>query len=303
MPNTYAYDIALSDDFLTVVVTIFYFLLTAVALLYAVTSWCLIKNFRNYRNFVYLNTILANLVFIANAYWRGYVDQHNIEYEPRKEDRDVFAYQMFCILFSSQTVKNFWSLIISLLFYVDFVKVFDKHIKRKYLISSLCGWVVPLILIQVIYFSGYYLLYFDENSVKDVFVITVYIYIAVTFLSPAIVNCIFYIITVSSVCCSVKTTANTTTSKCWRFCIAGLIFVYCNVSIFIIISLDFIKIYYPSLRGVADLFVIFLDPIVLNLLFMLGRSNMVLWHIVLVKKSQRNHYHNNITVNEFLRLR
>lgn len=45
--------------------------LTIAAFIYGVTSWCLIKKFRNYRNFVFLNAILPNLLLFSFIFVNG----------------------------------------------------------------------------------------------------------------------------------------------------------------------------------------------------------------------------------------
>lgn len=117
--------------------------LTLATLTYGVTSWCILKKFRNYKNFVLLNAILSN--FLRNILTPIYLhlSSENDHNKSNATTASMLYLEYLAEYFS--TAKTHWLLIISHMFYADIVKVFSGNMQRRYLKSSIFGWGVSLI--------------------------------------------------------------------------------------------------------------------------------------------------------------
>ncbi|KAF9798367.1 hypothetical protein SFRURICE_016005 [Spodoptera frugiperda] len=104
------------------------FALTLIAFVYGVTSWCLIKKFRHFRNYVILSAITAGLLRLVTFQIGMSLITRDI----------VLNYPVVPALVASTMTYfslsfNCWLLVLCYIFYVDFVKVFRLDIHRRYL--------------------------------------------------------------------------------------------------------------------------------------------------------------------------
>lgn len=190
------------------------FLLTLATLIYGVTSWWFIKKFRSYRNYVCLNAILANFFISSMLKITFYVSEHS---SLNLNQGCWFSIITIYLLIYLATVKHHWLIVICHMFYVDIVKVFNEHTRKKYLKSGLFGWCVSLITTLVHFFvtSGFFI-NFDVNPSDVGFII---------FILTLTVNCLLYFIIVYSLFRSSNTSGHTATNKWRRLAIATLIFI------------------------------------------------------------------------------
>ena len=83
--------------------------LTLSTLIYGITSWCILRKFRNYRNFVFLNAILSNFINdTSNKVIHFYFIWFGVE-----------TYLFYGLIFLSHcchTARAHWLLVISHLF-------------------------------------------------------------------------------------------------------------------------------------------------------------------------------------------
>ncbi|KAJ8707283.1 hypothetical protein PYW08_011417 [Mythimna loreyi] len=216
------------------------------ALIYGVISWCILKKFRNYMNYVCLNLLLAQfLVVLCRKYALVSVT--------------AVIIGIYVIL-----VRGHWLVVVCHMFYIDIAKVFDGHMpKRRFLKSFLFGWVVPVL-------STIPILFTLSNIVDSIIL-----------LSPLILNIILFIIIVCSLCRKSEASATTATSKCRRLYIATLIFIVGDVSLIayfligFILSESYVRPY---------IYILMLSPILLSVFLVVVKSNRELWHQYYVNK-------------------
>ncbi|KAF9801949.1 hypothetical protein SFRURICE_016199, partial [Spodoptera frugiperda] len=120
------------------VVTWILIVLTLIAFMYGLTSWCLIKKFRHYRNYVFLNIILSNLLRISMYVLPDIWCESII-------DCDILT--LISLYFD--LCFHHWLLVFSCILYVDFVKVFHIDISRRFLKSSIFAWGMPALIVFV----------------------------------------------------------------------------------------------------------------------------------------------------------
>lgn len=118
--------------------------LSLTTLVCGLTSWCIIKKFCNYRNYVYLNTILANFLFYSTEL--TFQMYENVILVPKI---------IFILFFYLLSVKNHWLLVMCHMFYVDLVKVFGSNIQSRNLKSTVFAWIVSFISINILILISY----------------------------------------------------------------------------------------------------------------------------------------------------
>lgn len=111
---------------------------TLATLLYGLISWCVLPKFRNYRNYVFFNALLSNFLKIMAYHFSGLLC---LQLKTRFYLRRYFS-----------TTNTYWLLVISHMFYIDIVKVFNGNTRRRFLKSSFLGWGVPLITLLFVFF-------------------------------------------------------------------------------------------------------------------------------------------------------
>ena len=245
------------------IINVIMLVLTLTALIYAVVSWRIMKKFRDYKNFVFLNLILVNFLLYSLRSGMEYAGKINISWVVKM----IHMFKYYIIL-----GNHYWLVVTTYMFYVEFVKVFNGHIKMKFLKSCLFGWGMPFISLGLIYHLS---MLEPENYTVAIIIRSLMVLCAVL---PSILNCAFYIkIIVDSVCFS-NTGAHTASGKCRRLCLSTVIFIFSDV---IFVSLYTLFIFVDSL----GMTVIFLDwlfiqfiVLVLDVFIVLSRSNRELWY-------------------------
>ena len=154
------------------------FALSMTAVIYGVTSWCIIKKFRHFKNYVFISANIANMLYFLAWFFMAHPG------ELLKYSGDLV---MFVLFLYTLLLCNSWILVTCYIFYVDFVKVFYYDIRKRCLKSSLFCWGVPSITFFFLYvipvlLSSYDLLY---NYLTPV---TLGIYIAL-----ALIGIIFFL--------------------------------------------------------------------------------------------------------------
>ena len=117
--------------------------MTLATFMYGVTSWCLIKKFRNFNNYVYLNAVFVNILRLTLGIFS--LIRGGIYLTKLAQYINIY----FFILMFFSAVYNYWLVVMCYIFYVDIVKVFDTDIKWKYFKSSLFAWGVPFIFLVI----------------------------------------------------------------------------------------------------------------------------------------------------------
>ncbi|KAJ8730996.1 hypothetical protein PYW08_002409 [Mythimna loreyi] len=251
--------------------------LTLAALIYGLTSWCFLKKFQSYRNYVLLNAILSDffyyLTFSTMKHWI-FISSFQLHY---------FA-----------TAKTHWLLVISHMFYVDIVKVFNQNVQRRYLKSCVFGWGVAIITTTI---SWYLKDHYFKSVPKFHFIMFYYMkphdwYVYTTILYsdqilPLIINCVLYIVTVFSLCRSFNTSTQANSNICRRLYIATLIFLLSDVAlvstyfIVMVTQKDFILLRWNK-NGESDitteLLFRYLNPLLIIVFLVAVRGNRKAWH-------------------------
>ncbi|KAH9643946.1 hypothetical protein HF086_016496 [Spodoptera exigua] len=110
--------------------------LCTITLSYGILSWCLIKKFRNFKNYVFLSGTLVNVIRLSLlAATVMHRDLNTLKFAFSKL---IFMSNLSLIYFS--TVYNNWMVVMCYMLYVDIVKVFKKDFKKKYVQVTLLTW-------------------------------------------------------------------------------------------------------------------------------------------------------------------
>lgn len=276
------------------------------AFFYGVISWWLIKKFRNFKNYVYLNAVSANVFsFIVLSIGFNYI--HTLKSWTIKSDwTQVLCISIIFHLFVYfKTVYNYWLVVICYMFYVDIVKVFNMDVQKKYLKSNLFAWAVPLLIsvfVIIVILS-------ESSQIQDKYpnVDFVLLFFVGSLVMPLMVNCLIYIRIVCSLlrCCNAN--EMTATDKWRRFYIVSLMFVMSDV---IMVSGYILYFYFVSTNFssetliVFDIILYFLNSIALDVFLVVLKCNRELWREYFVNRSrlrsleQTHRCRDNITMHE-----
>ncbi|KAF9823554.1 hypothetical protein SFRURICE_011407 [Spodoptera frugiperda] len=270
IPNTTAF----KPTLVSVVVEYLVLAMTLTAFIYGVISWCLIEKFRHFRNFVYINAVVSSLLRLLTVSIIIPCVMQVIVIDD-KDILDICRY--ICTYFSA--VQNYWMLVICYIFYVDIVKVFRGHVKRKYLKCYLFAWGIPF----VTFLTYYVFLYFNEKaqfyasgSTLDYFANSVEVFIIV---SPLMINCGLYAAVLIALCHCFKPKAPTATDNWRRFYIATLLFLLSDVLVLSSLIWDAMSVTFV-LRAVMSK----LQQVAIAIFFPLLRNNRELWQQYFAKK-------------------
>lgn len=291
--------ISRSTDFIIKSVVI---AVTLATLIYGVVSWCIMKKFRTYRNYVFLNAILSNFLYCVAVLWRKRILRSS----------DSIGWKVFSYFFLTyvSTAKCFWLVVINHMFYVDLVKVFDTHVQRRNLKSSIFGWGVSLITTAIYTYLRYYN-YFrfptDYMAQGNLLVRGTINLIAVYGLQiiPLAVNCLMYLIIIFSLCRSFISSAHPP-SYIWRHLyIATLIFVLSDILLlydYFIKNLLYYTMPLEDLRvQVATVLIkLFtkLSPLILDIFLIVLKSNRKLWYELYVKRMNQRQRGRDIVMRD-----
>lgn len=223
-------------------------------LIYGVTSWCLIKKFRTFKNYAYINAILAAWLRILVTT----VDKLSLFSKENAFNNTIFDFIFGYLM----TVQWSWLVVICYIFYMEIVKVFNMEIRRKFLKSTIVTWVLALfttayVTVQLIYFWD------------SVFLFSLSIIIVAL---PLIINVVLYFFIIGSLCCCSRGNASTT-GNCRRFYIATLIFIFSDLIIFFGIALTEVV----NTLYIVDALLSCSQIIILDVFLPLLRSNRELW--------------------------
>lgn len=261
VPNTTAF----RPTLVSIIVEYIVLVLTLAAFLYGVISWCLIKKFRHFRNFVYLEAIGSSLLRLTTV---SIVIPGVMQVIVIDDEQIMDIWRYICAYFT--TVQNYWLLVICYIFYVDIVKVFRGHVNRKYLKASLFAWGLPFITFLLYYiFIKFNKKILPSGSSSDLVANYVEVFIII---SPLIFNCFIYIVVVFSLCRCFNPSGSTSTNNWRRFYIASLLFVLSDVIVLSSFIWDILSLSF-FIRAVMSK----LQQIVIDLFLPVVRSNRELW--------------------------
>lgn len=257
--------------------------LTLVTFSIGVTSWRIIRKFRLYRNYVYLNAILTNfLQIIVNIL---------IPYTMGSIKNAWFHRFFFCLNVYLSSVKSHWLLLICHLFYADFVKVFDVHIQRRYLKSTLFAWGVSFVTTTIFMFVLYYFLYYSSDmTIVNRSVSLIVVLTRGSSILALTANCCLYILIVRSVCRNFNTSSHTASNTWRRLYISTLIFVLSDI----MMLSEYVASFFRSINfTTAFLLLETLLPnfsaFVLSVFFVVVKSNRKIWReFFILKFKQRS---------------
>ena len=252
--------------------------MTVATFIYGVTSWYLIRKFRNFNNYVYLNTTLVNICRLIV-----------MSVTEMRLDGAYDSIKNFITFMYFSTVYNYWLLVMCYMFYVDVVKVFDGDIKRKFPRSFLLAWGVPTtgLIISII------MLIIIERVVEcdrdKLILLGITILAAFTAeLLPLIINAVVFTKLVCSLffcqgkpgCVVPKEVRNK--EKWRRFSTAVAMFMLTNISIVIYLLCSFI-----STDILLQTILFSCQIIFLSLFVILVKSNRILWHEYFLNRKNR----------------
>ena len=243
------------------------FAMTLVTFLYGVTSWYLIRKFRSFNNFVYLNVILVNIMRLSVL---SFTTMHSAL------ELTTLTHFLFSIYL--MTVYNYWLLVLCYIFYVDVVKVFRKDVKRKFLKSSLFAWGVPLMVLIGCRLASLIIDVLLEGNVEKrlLRLVTSCIFITCNII-PVIINITMFAYLVRSIFC--KDTVTEVSKKerrrenCRRLCTATAMFILTNILVMALILWNVFEISFTQ-RALG----LGLHIIAFALFVPLVKSNRVIWH-------------------------
>ncbi|KAF9823553.1 hypothetical protein SFRURICE_011406 [Spodoptera frugiperda] len=270
IPNTTAF----KPPLVSVVVEYLVLAMTLTAFIYGVISWCLIEKFRHFRNFVYINAVVSSLLRLLTVSIIIPCVMQVIVIDD-KDILDICRY--ICTYFSA--VQNYWMLVICYIFYVDIVKVFRGHVKRKYLKCCLFAWGIPFLTFLTYYVFLYVnrkAKFYASRSTLDYFADSVEVFIIV---SPLMINCGLYAAVLIALCHCFKPKAPTATENWRRFYIATLLFLLSDVIVLSSFIWDVMSVTFV-LRAVMSK----LQQFAIALFLPLVRSNRDLWQKYFAKK-------------------
>ena len=260
--------------------SIFVFVLSSTTVLCGITSWCKLKKFRNHRNYVYLNAILVNvLLYLIKIFAAPY-----IAYSNHLSLKIVCFFLLYFLIY----VRNLWLLVICHMFYLDFVQVFDSHIHRRYLKSSIFAWGFGFLATAIYCFVSWF------YPISTTALTTSHQSLGIIFntsgsqIFPLIGNCCFYILIVYSLSRSYNKSTITATNIWRRLYIATLIFVLSDI---IMLSQYFLSIfgnfYECTTPFLIDTFLDNLNAIILPIFLVFVKSNReILYDFYLIKNNE-----------------
>lgn len=255
--------------------------ITIPAFLYGVTSWCLINKFRHFRNYLVLSAITANMLkSIVTCLSTSFINHKSFILDIPVGLLLVGSSIMFTVL-----SFNSWVLVLSYLFYKDFVKVFKIDVASSYLKTSIFAWdprfIVSFVLFPFVWiFDGYEIVL--SNQVDHV----TYVVILVI---PVIVTLVIYLSVLYSFFCINNSDVETSTNKWHCFFLSTLIFVVSNL-LYLIHVLDVFNVKNSIVNDMLRLAGYF-GRITLNVYIVVSRGNQQMWKEYLEDKFRENKIH------------
>lgn len=269
--ESFVWELSVTQEYIILYIII---ILTSATLIYGVSSWCVMKKFRNYRNFVFLNGILSNLLYYSILLIFKWTENGFIE--------NVTNY--LCMYF--ETAKCHWLVVISHMFYVDIVKVFNGYyLQRRFLKSCIFGWGLSLITNTMSVFINYHFYDVFDYSETELLLKMTDLLSVVEQILPLTVNGIFYFIIVFSLCRSFITCALARSNIWRRLYISTLIFILGDV---LVLCNYVIKALSPSqiIKLILNLLSYF-NPLILDIYFVVKKSNRETWFDFYVNRKRQ----------------
>ena len=260
--------------------------ITSATFMYGVTSWCLIKKFRTFNNYVYVNVIFVNFLRLI-VVWLPFVNNAYTNVFQKYENLDVFVY-VFLL-----TVFNYWLVVMCYMFYVDIVKVFHNYIKRRYLYSFLFAWGVPSTVTGI---NRLIIFFMQRADVKEDFLqnfIEICNFITCS-VFPAMINLVLFIKLLYSLFPCSETIACTMPKKVRRkqklsrLFTATAMFVVSNIFVLTMLIWELLKV-----SVLTRILTTNVQILLLALFVPLLKSNRVYWHEYLknlLKRPCRDYY-------------
>lgn len=195
----------------------------ATAIVFGVTSWCVLNKFRTFRNFVLLSALVA-LMLQMLVMW---LSDRFISDEVAESNSAVNVI-VLCYYVLFQSAFQYWLIVLCYVFSVDFVKVFHYDCRRKYLWSNLFAWAVPFITVHLYAIVGAILYNLPDDESQYIFEA----HIAMSLiLIPVVLSLITYLVVIG------RLIFGASTNKCCGFTIATLIFLFSNVILFTVVPI------------------------------------------------------------------
>lgn len=234
--------------------------ISLVAFIYGVISWCLINKFRHFKNYVFLNVIVANFLHLLFF----------VIYVSNSEKEQITLFLPLLLFYICLLSYNCWLIVLSHIFYSDFANVFSFNISKVFLKSSLFGWCLPFF---VVFITPIILNIFQMcNLIGDSVELFRIFFFVIHSMSP-IANFVIYLSVLYFVFRRSDTDANTS-NKWRRVFIATLIFVFINMSsLSYLLELMNDGIIFDSISFLGDI----LNTIVFSLYIIAVKNNRELW--------------------------
>ena len=264
--------------------------LTTATMIYGVISWYLMKQFRNYKNFVFFSTMIANVFGIIVV-----LNSISLPYSVSKIQYDVLSssFGQFLVIYAV-TVRHHWLIVICNMFYVDIAKVYNGHVRKKYLKSSLFVWVAGFITTIITVISTYVNLVIYKS-------VTWFINVLMFMVSlPVILNCILYFAILCSLCRSSDASGQAAADKRRRLYIATLIFLLSDLlllSVYVLKYINYVATVSSFVLFFAQMFLQHFNPLMLNIYFVVVKSNRELWYAFYVNKLNERQVNRDIQMN------
>lgn len=245
------------------------FILSFIAFVYGVTSWCLIKKFRHFRNYVILSAITVNtLRILSYLIFRLMITHFLLPVE-------VFIFIFAAFVYFSLSF-HCWLLVLCYIFYVDFVKVFRLDIHRRYLKSSLFAWGVPFVTTSL-YFLIKGLL--NPDNYAELFSVVI---IEFLLLIPVSISLVIYVTVVYYLFHEGDSGSWTSKKKWGRFYVSTLIFILSNLIVLAAV-IDIINVRILVVDVIGEMGE-YLNSIAISIYIMIVKSNRTLWREFVNKK-------------------
>lgn len=244
---------------------------SVITFIYGVVSWCLIKKFRNFRNYVLLGPILAITMCCLAAHVQVFI----LASKPHLAETIIFT-AIYAFLLYFALVFYCFFIVLCYIFYVDYVKVLHLKINNKYLICSLFVWCFPFVEIFVFFLTRFLT---NTYLFPQLFISFDVLYIWVL---PLLLSVICYFLVVYSVFCGHKSESWTSIKRLGHFGIATFIFAFSNFSIIVHLSRvldrdDFILLMVGQIQH-------YMVALFICIYLIVVRRNRILWGEFLNKK-------------------
>lgn len=262
------------DLFKTDIASCLLMALTLTVFIVGVASWIKFKNIRTLKNYVFLNIMFSRvLMFVAFSFnFYGLLKYFEERIDGVTSLTLVLIYDFFLSYFV--LVFTFRVLVLSCIFYVDIVKVFNANITRRYSKSSLFAWGIPIIIVLVVCVLTplfFYILedYFSKETLDMVLYISTYME-TVVLLFPLVIGIVIYIKVLITLFKTAK--VNKTSVRSSQVYVATMIFLFSGAVLFIepLIDLFETSMIFGEILGSSHI-------VAIDVYFLIVKSNRIVW--------------------------